>query len=55
MQKKYESIEKYQKENIRRYVLKVNKNTDSDILEKFKSVKNINGYLKDLIRKDIEK
>lgn len=35
--------------------LKLNKNTDSDILEKLDSVDNIQGYLKELIRRDIMK
>ena len=35
--------------------LKLNKNTDSDILEKLESVDNVQGYLKELIRRDIMK
>lgn len=35
--------------------LKLNKNTDADILEKLESVDNVQGYLKELIRRDIMK
>lgn len=35
--------------------LKLNKETDADVLEKLASVENMQGYIKDLIRKDTEK
>ena len=47
------AIEKYQKNNIRRVLIKLNINTDADILEKLGSVINKQGYIKKLIRKDI--
>lgn len=34
--------------------LKLNKHTDADILEKLASVPNRQGYIKELIKKDIE-
>lgn len=34
--------------------LKLNKNTDSDIIQRLGTVRSMNGYIKDLIRKDIE-
>ena len=44
---------KYEKNNIRRVLIKLNINTDADILEKLGSVMNKQGYIKQLIRKDI--
>ena len=44
---------KYEKENIKRVVLKLNKKTDQDIINHLKKIDGVNGYLKDLIRKDI--
>ena len=46
---------KYDKENTKSVYLKLNKNTDSDILEKLEQVQNKQGYIKNLIRKDINK
>lgn len=34
--------------------LKMNRVTDADVLQKLESVPNKQGYIKDLIRKDIE-
>ena len=34
--------------------LKLNKETDTDIIEKLESEGSMNGYIKSLIRKDIE-
>lgn len=45
--------EEYQKKVIRRYVLKANQNTDPDIIEHLDSLENVQGYLKELIRRDI--
>lgn len=44
---------KYLKKNVKRYVLQVNRTTEPDLLEKLESVDNYNGYLKELIRKDM--
>ena len=46
---------RYEARNIVRFTLKVNKNTDADILAKLESVENKQGYLKALIRADIAK
>lgn len=43
----------YQKDNIKRFYLKVNVKTEQDILSKLKSQSNYNKYIKDLIRKDL--
>lgn len=46
---------KYDKGNTKRLSLKLNLNTDADILEKLYSEKNVQGYIKKLIRSDILK
>lgn len=40
--------------NTRKVVLKLNRRTDADILEKLDSVQSKQGYIKALIRKDLE-
>lgn len=55
MQKKYEAAERWQKENIRRVVVKLNKKSDTDIMEKLDAQDSIQGYIKQLIREDINK
>ena len=52
---KYAPQECYQKENIQRVVIKLNKKTDADILEYLETKENRQGYLKELIRKDMKK
>ena len=44
---------KYEKANIRRIVVKLNRNTDQDIIEHLDSIGNVQGYIKELIRRDI--
>ncbi len=44
---------KYEKENIKRIVLKLNIKTDNDIIQYLNTKDNINGYLKELVRNDI--
>ena len=46
---------KYDASHTTRYSLKLNNEYDADAVEKLKSVPNVQGYLKDLIRADIEK
>ena len=45
---------KYDAENTVQINLKLNLNTDADILQKLNEVDNRQGYIKDLIRKDIK-
>ena len=47
--------EKYQKANIRRVVLKLNKNTDQDIIAFLDAQKSVNGEVKKILREYIEK
>lgn len=45
---------KYDKANTKTYSLKFNLATDADIVSKLSTVDNIQGYIKQLIRTDIE-
>lgn len=45
---------KYDKMNTVQVILKLNKNTDGDILDKLRAVPNRQGYIKSLIRKDLK-
>ena len=47
-QKKYDSA------NVKKYGIKLNCNTDADIINKLSEVDNVQGYIKSLIRQDIE-
>jgi hypothetical protein len=44
---------RYDKEHCRGIYLKLNLRTDADVLEKLDSVPNKQGYIKELIRRDI--
>lgn len=44
---------KYNKNNTKQYPIRLNLNTDADIIDKLSSVDNIAGYIKELIREDI--
>ena len=46
---------KYDAKNTRQYHLKLNLNTDADIIQKFEQVKSVQGYIKELIREDLKK
>ena len=46
---------RYDKKTARQVVLKLNSNTDGDILERLSEVGNKQGYIKNLIRKDIRR
>ena len=50
---KIKAQSRYDKENTKSCVLKLNKKTDTDILEKLNEVSNKQGYIKDLVRKDM--
>lgn len=54
-EKKYAPQERYIKDNIRRFVLNVNKNTEADLMEHLEGQKNVQKYIRDLIRADMEK
>lgn len=46
---------KYDKANTKGIYLKLNKNTDADIIEHLEEAENVQGYIKNLIRKDMDK
>ena len=52
---KYGPQEKYQKENITRVVLKLNKKTDADLLEWLDTLDNKQGTIKEILRQHINK
>ena len=54
MDRKAEYNLEYAKKYVRQISIKLNANTDADILAMLDSVDNIQGYVKELIRKDIE-
>jgi hypothetical protein len=45
---------KYDKSHTKGVYIKLNKTTDADILERLQEAGNVQGYIKELIRKDIE-
>lgn len=45
---------KYDKANTKQIILKLNLKTDADILARLESEENKQGYIKKLIRRDIE-
>lgn len=52
MNKASERQARYDAKNTRRYTIKLNVRTDADIIAKLESVDNVQGYIKDLIRRD---
>lgn len=48
------AIVKYDKNNIKRVVLKLNKKTDTDIIECLDHQDNVNGFLKKIIREKMK-
>lgn len=52
--KKYEYIARFNRDNYRHYHIKVNLK-DKDVIDKLDSVSSKNGYITELIRKDIRK
>ncbi len=46
---------KYNKANVKQLKLNLNIKTDADIIKALEAVQNKQGYIKDLIRKDLQK
>lgn len=44
----------YQKNNTKRFIIQVNKKTESDIIDHLVKKKQYGRYIKDLIKKDME-
>lgn len=55
MKKEYEPQARYDANNTRQIRLKLNTKTDADILRRLDSVDNKQGYIKELIRRDMAK
>lgn len=49
------AIKKYDEANTTQFKMKLNKKTDADVIEKLASVSSKQGYIKALIRADMEK
>lgn len=49
------AVEKYDRANTVRLSLKLNKKTDADVLDKLEQVASKQGYIKELIRRDLHK
>lgn len=47
------AVKKYDAANTVQFHLKLNVKTDAEIIEKLKTVENVQGYLKNLVRADI--
>lgn len=52
---KYDRQNRYNAQNTKQIPLRLNRNTDADILAKLENVGNVRGYIKRLIREDIER
>lgn len=50
-----DAVARYDAKNTVQIHLKMNINTDEDILRKLAKTSNVQGYIKELIRQDIEK
>lgn len=48
------AVARYDKANTRQFKLKLNRNTDKDIIEYLETLDNVQGYLKTLIRQDMK-
>lgn len=46
---------KYDKKTYRQFLVKINKNTEKDLIDKLDAQASKNGYIKSLIKKDISK
>lgn len=50
-----EAVKKYEKKNVTQIKFSFNNETDKDIIKHIKSQKNKQGYIKQLIREDMNK
>ena len=49
------AIAKYKRKQVRQVILGLNKRTDADVIERLETCGNMQGYIKQLIRADIER
>lgn len=52
---KYGPQKKYSAQAVRRFRLDLNRNTDTDLIAYLEGMDNVQGYLKQLIKKDMKK
>lgn len=50
-----QKIAEWQKANVRQYIVRLNRNTEADLIDKLESEPSVQGYIKELIREDISK
>lgn len=50
-----EAVARYDATNTKRYTVKVNRNTEADILAHLENTENVAGYIKALIREDMKR
>ena len=50
-----DAVRRYDKEHTRQIMLKLNLETDADILQRLDEIPNKQGYIKELIREDMKK
>lgn len=50
-----EAQEAWKRDNTRHYGMRMNKNTDADVIEQLDKQPSIQGYIKRLVREDIER
>ena len=55
MDKRQTPQDRYAAKVIRRFAININRNTDADILEHLEQMDNVQGYIKKLIRSDMER
>lgn len=54
-EKKYEPQARYIKDTIRRFALNINRHTESDLIAHLEAQENVQGYIKALIKADMDK
>lgn len=54
-QAQIKAVDKYDKANTKKYLLKLNLTTDKDIIDHLDGLENKQGYIKQLIRNDLAK
>lgn len=50
-----EATARYDQKNVKGVYIKLNRQTDADIIKHLENVQNVQGYIKQLIRSDINK
>lgn len=48
------AVRKYDKAHTKQFLLKLNLQTDADIIDWFADLENVQGYIKELVRRDMK-